>query len=102
MGISTRAWTIAGYITGLLSATMFAFLTGVVVGSNPPMTPAFTLAAVVDILLGFTSIKLLTDARTVTRIETMTADYVHGVRDTVDRLAEALPKPCSDNIRRIG
>ena len=98
--METRKWFIAGGITGGLALLLLAAITGYALSHNPPMTLGMMVLGVVDLLLGIASIKLIGDAITMNLIDNCTSRYVHGVGDTVDRLASALPP--KDNVRRLG
>jgi hypothetical protein len=70
----------------ICAATALLLLTALAVhaiaGRHPETSDLFVLGGVAAILLGMLSLRLLGDS----------AAYVQGVRETVDRLAAALPK----------
>jgi hypothetical protein len=96
--MNTRIWTIAGGVTGALALLLLTILFTLAYGAEVASSPRFTVFVVLDILLGGSSVSLLASACTVRAVRANGESYVEGVRDTVDRLAEALP---GTNIRRI-
>jgi len=97
--MTTRVWTIAGCVLGVAATIMLTVLITLAYGVGVPAGPRFTTAAVVTGLLGLGSINVLTGSAVVRAVERRGDRYVQGVQDTVDRLAEALPK--SGPVRRI-
>ncbi|MEV4388322.1 hypothetical protein AB0J68_21830 [Micromonospora sp. NPDC049580] len=88
-----RKMLIAGRVVAAASLALFGYLAAVAFGTeHPPITARFVFLATVALLLGATAIRLLGDASAVDRIERRTSGHVEGVRETVDRLAAALPK----------
>lgn len=88
-----RKLKIAGRALALVTVALLLLLGSHAFGSDhPPLTARFALATTVALLTGATSIRLLGDASAVQRIERRTSGHVEGVRETVDRLAAALPK----------
>jgi len=86
--VNTRTRVIAGYAIGAAAAALLIILATIAIVTDHPLTPAYALGVGLVVLLGDIAAKLV-----------ISADYVRGVGDTVDRLAEALPRP--DNVRRI-
>jgi hypothetical protein len=84
--MSHRPLTIAGCVTGVLALLLLAWLILHAIRTDGPMTARIAVLATADILLGMTSLCLLGQATARAR------GYVDGVRETVDRLAAALPK----------
>lgn len=96
--MNTRTWTIAGFITGALALLLLTALFTLAYGAGAVSSPKFTVFVVLDILLGGSAVSLLASACTVRAVRQNGERYVEGVRETVDRLAEALP---GSNVRRI-
>lgn len=88
-----RKMLIAGCVTGTIALILLAVLARYALATeHPPVTARFVLLTAVDLLLGATTLRLLGDACAGSRIERRTTGHVEGVRETVDRLAAALPK----------
>ncbi|MEU8329794.1 hypothetical protein [Micromonospora sp. NPDC048839] len=88
-----RKMLITGRIIATLALVLLARLAFYAFGSeHPPISARFVFMTAVALLLGATAIRLLGDASAVDRIERRTSSHVEGVRQTVDRLAAALPK----------
>ncbi|MEK8108624.1 hypothetical protein NKG94_34310 [Micromonospora sp. M12] len=82
-----RKMLIAGYVTAAASASLLTFLAVIAwTAPHPPITARFVVLAVVVLLLGAISLRLIENASARAR------GHVEGVRETVDRLAAALPK----------
>ena len=96
--MNTRIWTIAGFVTGALAVLLLTVLFSLAYGGDVPSSPRFTVFVVLDILLGGSAVSLLASACTVRAVRQNGEKYVQGVRETVDRLAEALP---GNTVRRI-
>jgi len=97
--MNTRRWIAVGCAAGLVTIILFTVLATLAFGAGLGPTPRFTVFVVVNILIGFASISILTTAAAVRAFEERGDRYVKGVQDTVDRLAEALPpRPA---VRRI-
>lgn len=88
-----RKMLITGRAFAAAALALLTFLAFYAFGTeHPPLTARFVFLTAVDVLLGATAIRLLGDACAVARIERRTSGHVEGVRETVDRLAAALPK----------
>lgn len=88
-----RKMLYAGGITGTIALVLLALLVRYAFGSDhSPVTARFIVLTAADVLVGMISVRLLGDACAGTRIERRTSGHVEGVRETVDRLAAALPK----------
>ncbi|MEU5965977.1 hypothetical protein ABZ777_32630 [Micromonospora parva] len=78
-----RTRKIAGWTTAAAALLLLLILAvHAIDGRHPVTSDLFVLAGVAAILLGMVSLRLLSNDRA----------YVEGVRETVDRLAAALPK----------
>lgn len=98
--MNTRPWIYAGSVSGAISLVLLTVLITLAFGTTSPPVAKLIVVSVACILSGIASLKLLGDAWTAATIERCTNRYVHGVSDTVDRLASALPG--KDNVRRLG
>jgi hypothetical protein len=96
--VNTRTWSIAGCIAGVITLILLTTLVTLAYGAGVQGGPKFNVFIVVTILVGFLSINLLTGAAVVRAFKRHGSQYVEGVKDTVDRLAEALPNA---KVRRI-
>lgn len=81
-----RPLAIAGCVTGIVALLLLAWLATHAIPDDGPMTTRIAVLATADILLGMASLCLISQAAARAR------GYVDGVRETVDRLAAALPK----------
>ncbi|MEO3930944.1 hypothetical protein ABGB07_44945 [Micromonosporaceae bacterium B7E4] len=107
--MSTRNWKRAGYTAGGVAAVMLTALTTLAFATDAESSPRFTVFAIVNLLAGILGITLVVSALLIECLDERIARfgehldeqglrYVSGVKDTVDRLAEALP---GSNVRRI-
>ncbi|MFG2059644.1 hypothetical protein ACGFI9_37100 [Micromonospora sp. NPDC048930] len=88
-----RKMIIAGCVAGVAALALIAVLAFAAYRAGAePLTTRFAVLCVADIVLWITSIRLIGDGITGQRIERRTSGHVEGVRETVDRLAAALPK----------
>ncbi|MFF0721370.1 hypothetical protein [Micromonospora sp. NPDC003816] len=81
-----RPLTIAGCVTGTLALVLLAWLVYHGIRFDQPMTTRIAVLATADVMLGMASLGLLGHGAAWAR------GHVDGVRETVDRLAAALPK----------
>ncbi|MGC4769173.1 hypothetical protein ACLQ25_09360 [Micromonospora sp. DT44] len=80
-----RTMLIAGCVTGTAALVLLALLAMYAYDTeHPPVTARYVLLVAVDLLLGATTLRLLASA--------LERGHVEGVRETVNRLAAALPK----------